>query len=555
MNQDGELTPITLPNAATEKAGDQLLISAYSQKGVGSNTSLIVLWSPCQNRQERLAQFGVECPSPKVDDEGLKDYIILSRDGGTTWTNLTIVDWFYKEGGGKSLAFKLPEFNHVWGIPGTPTMFLGAFTGLFRSDDYGESWEELDTIATDIIGMDAAKIATDNVQLSVCAYTQSCWTGAIDVNGLRDGGRLPDGSLEQVMRLSNETESTPYSTIAFSDGVGFLADKMGVMRYADGFQGAYTELDSIPFSDDFQTASNVHGIRFSPDFENDDTMFVAGFNLGVLRSVDRGLTFENVWNAIEQPVPAGFDSVGVYVSPDFASSGVVFTYATNGSKRAEESLLFISEDYGLNWIKVDQGNDPPRLLSLTLVNDNKQAGKYSLVGIQKDGNVFLNRRKGGAQEYGQWEPLKYPVGGGSYTTVLPANSVASQGFGHDSVLGTPNGKFYMSMLTGGVALGKLQGNKFIGPKASGIEQRFRFGGTGQLFVKNTRKTYSSGIVESEGVLFGAFFNEIWASLNDGKTWNPIYSLPPRPRRFSGCEEDKSNCEFLEIESRNANEDD
>jgi len=546
LNQNAELTPITLPSAATAKAGDQLLISAYSHKGVGSKTSLVVLRSPCQNRMDRMGQLGIECKRNVKRDQ--KDYVILSTDEGDTWKNLTIIDWFYKQGGGASIDFKVPEFTHVLGIPGTPIVFLGTFTGLYRSEDHGESWEELDTIATDIIGMNAGKIpSSDNVQLSVCTYDEACWSGAIDIGQLRDGiiSRLPEGSMEQVQREEN-SEKTPYMTIAFSDGIGFTADIYGVMRYDNGFDGTYSEVDSIPFAGfmPYKGKSCVHGIRFSPNFENDGTLFIAGFNLGVFRSVDRGLTFEKVFDATTQPgVPTGFDSIGVNVSPDFATSGVVFNYVTNGSSDLEDTLLFISEDSGSNWNVVDQGEDPPNLLSLAIVNDNSPTGTYSLVGVQEDGNAWVNRQKyrreGEAKEFGSWDPLRYKVNG-EYTTP----KFADGGYSHDSVLGATNGKLYMSMLTGGIAYGKLKRSTLFSPRARGISQRFRFSGTGQTLVKNHRKTFSDGIVDFEGVLLGAFFNEIWMSLDDGNTWTAIYNIPFRQRRFAGCEEeDKTNCDY------------
>jgi len=94
------------------------------------------------------------------------------------------------------------------------------------------------------------------------------------------------------------------------------------------------------------------------------------------------------------------------------------------------------------------------------------------------------------------------------------------------------------MLTGGIASGELKGTKYTKPKGSGLSQRFRFGGAGQTFVKNQRKTFNDMLVEADGALFGAFFNEIWMSLDDGSTWTSVYSLATREPRFSGGETDK-----------------
>jgi hypothetical protein len=114
--------------------------------------------------------------------------------------------------------------------------------------------------------------------------------------------------------------------------------------------------------------------------------------------------------------------------------------------------------------------------------------------------------------------------------VLP---VAREGFCHDGLLGTPNGNLYMSMLEGGIVYGKLVGTKFKNRQTSGLTQRFRFSGSGQTLLKNFRRTFYEGLVEIEGVFFGAFFNEIWMSLDDGSTWTSMYKLAAREPRFAG----------------------
>jgi hypothetical protein len=541
LSKDAVLTQITLPDTKTENSGDQFLVSAYNHKGEGAKTNLVVLRSTCPGRKKSLRQVGVACPKQGPDENDEEDYVLLSKDEGETWKKLTIVDWFYKQGGGLSLEFKLPEFTHVLGIPGTPTVFLGTFTGIYRSEDNGETWDELDTIALDVIGMNVGKITSDSAQLSLCTYDASCWSGVIDIQGLRNETlqSLPEGSLEQVVRLKEDIgeDETPgifaYNTIAFSDGIGFLADKNGVMRYTDGFNNNYTRVESV----DWLERSNVHGIRFSPNFENDDTVFIAGSSLGVYRSKDRGESFVSVFNATAQfGVSIDVDPVQLIVSPDFENDGLLFTYLTDGrirQKQTEDPRLFISEDSGETWAEVNQGEDAPFLVSLALTINEGNA--YSLIGIQPDGNVFVSsRKKGGQNKYGEWEPLRYRFEG-SYTPVLPENKAyARKGYCHDSVLGATNGKLYMSLLTGGIAYGKLKGTRLTKPQSNGSEQRYRFGGTGQLLLKNFRKTYYEGLVEIEGVFFGVFFNEVWMSIDEGKTWTSVYKLASREPRFAGC---------------------
>merc|ERR1719491_1116396 len=113
-------------------------------------------------------------------------------------------------------------------------------------------------------------------------------------------------------------------------------------------------------------------------------MFIAVYKLGVFRSYDRGLTFENVFNTTTNPeVPIGWEPVQLILSPDFASDGVLFTYVKAGISPGEDSLIFISEDSGSTWAVVDQGEDPPRMNSLALATDNfdEGIGEYSLIGV------------------------------------------------------------------------------------------------------------------------------------------------------------------------------
>jgi len=527
-----KLKPIALPNAKTEVSGNELLIKAYSHKGVGDDTSLIVLRSTCPGRE--LRRFGIECPSnPGIEDKYQQDYVMLSLDEGSSWKNKTIVDWFYYQGGYESTYFKLPEFSMVLGIPGTSTMFLGTFTGLYRSEDNGESWIELDTIAMDVIGMNVGKVSSGVAQLSACTYDASCFSGAVEIGKLRDGSisTIPEGSLEQVVRPwsdvgENETIGIfAYNTLAYSDGIGFLSDKIGVMRYADGLNGTNTRVDSIEFA----KKANVHGIRFSPDFENDNTVFVAGNELGVLRSENRGLDFTTVFNTTENPdVPDGCDPVQLMVSLDYASDGLLVAYVTDGKKR-KKSIVFVSEDSGATWAAQDQGKKPQRMVSLQLALDNAN-DEYALLGVQDNGSVWVSRRKGKDKQFAEWENLRFLVDG-EYVTELPE---AKEGFCHDSLVGAPNGNLYMSPLGGGIVYGKLKGTRLTDVKTRGQTERFRFGGTGQILEKNFRKTYFEGLVEIEGIFFGAFFNEIWMSLDEGETWTSVYTLEGREPEFSGC---------------------
>jgi len=169
------------------------------------------------------------------------------------------------------------------------------------------------------------------------------------------------------------------------------------------------------------------------------------------------------------------------------------------------------------------------MVSLQLALDNAN-DEYALLGVQDNGSVWVSRRKGKDKQFAEWENLRFLVDG-EYVTELPE---AKEGFCHDSLVGAPNGNLYMSPLGGGIVYGKLKGTRLTDVKTRGQTERFRFGGTGQILEKNFRKTYFEGLVEIEGIFFGAFFNEIWMSLDEGETWTSVYTLEGREPEFSGC---------------------
>lgn len=577
--RDTALTAITLPTPATKSFGDNKLIAAYTHEGVGSNSTMIVLRSSCVKRLGLSTFEGsvISCKTStgKVDPDNL-DYVLLSRDKGVTWSKLTVNDWFLRDGGGEASTFDEAEFTHVLGIPGTPRIFLGTFTGLYRSDDHGDTWKELDTIHNDATGLDVAKLSEDRFQVSICTYDNGCWSGAADLGPLRDGSqsKLPDGFMARLSAPENSTDdklATPltlrgefdtpsyaaarcwrsdaYRVLGFSNGIGFLdtdsrhcelsAVAGSIWRSTDGFASwSNMSLVSLPPPLGVELKKDVgvvkvHAIEYSPDFKDDGTLFVGGLGVGISRSNDSGLTFESVFNPYTT-MDVNTQVSQIIVSPKFATDRTVYAHLTEGkSNQPKVNHVYVSRDAGSTWAESGAGfSDGMLSITVTVDHNPKRSGEFALVGVRADGSVVVSRRgKKSGGGFLKWRPMRFwSTEKGKYTAGHKlARKSAESGFCRDGILGAPDGTLFMSMLGGGVLKGQLRGTRFTKPNSSGLDQRWRLGGMNSL-VEAHRKTFYNLIAASpdnkdDGVLFGVFYDELYVSLDNGVSWSAVYSIP------------------------------
>ena len=107
---------------------------------------------------------------------------------------------------------------------------------------------------------------------------------------------------------------TAYSPNYASDGLILRASKFarGLLRSdSRGEHWRKVELPSLVVLDGGVPQQVVHSIVFSPSFAADQTVYVAGFNLGITRSTDGGHTFQVQWRA------NGYNT-HLALSPDFS---------------------------------------------------------------------------------------------------------------------------------------------------------------------------------------------------------------------------------------------
>ncbi len=130
-------------------------------------------------------------------------------------------------------------------------------------------------------------------------------------------------------------------------------------------------------------------LAFSPNFANDQTLFVALFGSGIYRSADGGATW--------QPTSIGLSDLAVHqlaVSPDFERDRTVYAV---GARRG----LFRSTDGGLTWLELADGyldrlsgDTYPALSALALSPAFARDGRLLISRAASSGGTYLSRDRG-----------------------------------------------------------------------------------------------------------------------------------------------------------------
>uniref|UniRef100_A0A7S1BCG9 VPS10 domain-containing protein n=1 Tax=Corethron hystrix TaxID=216773 RepID=A0A7S1BCG9_9STRA len=244
------------------------------------------------------------------------DVLFVSEGFGGAWKNRTATNngvqasqWgLYRT----SQRPALPTFTHVGAASVKyDTIFLGTQNGIFRSTDDGSVWKKMDIQLTSLTGIQVGSARAGKLKLAVCTYSAGCWMGDVSRRALQKGASPVISSWSLV------PDTGRYTIIAMSpnfrnDNIMFVAGKYHLRRSVDGgvsFQAVRVPLLISGLRVCFQS------VVFSPTFKNDGIVFAGGYNVGVVISRDHGATFERFWHAT-WPIYGG-NYVKLAISPKF----------------------------------------------------------------------------------------------------------------------------------------------------------------------------------------------------------------------------------------------
>ena len=301
---------------------------------------------------------------------------IFERKNDGTWQEIS-------EGLSKDTQadqLNLPHFSKI-ALPESfsqePTMFLAGFDGLFRSQNGGQQWQHLETLAKGTITSLAISPNYENDStLAVGMYVGNPYisndSGAswkAGVTGLEVPRFLGVAYYDKVD--TNYQDPRRFFDIGFSPNYGedniIIATTLWTKLGKSQNQGESWEVVSLP--------QEVRGLNvvFSPDFANDNIVYMGNQSGVIFKSNNGGNRFSRV-GKIEGAF--GNDAPSMVISANFASDQTLFATSKEG--------IYKTTDGGRNW----------RLTNNSLFADLYNFQLVISPDYQTDQKVFLGSSDG-----------------------------------------------------------------------------------------------------------------------------------------------------------------
>ncbi len=389
------------------------------------------------------------------------------------------------------------------------TAFVSGFGGLFKTTDGGQSWRELETLSNGIvIGLDVSPNYANDQTLAIVNYVGEAYRstdGGQTWQALSQGLEIPrfNRSLEPV---NLDQEPRRFYHMAFSPDYAKEQTIFASMlwQHLPRYVGQRWQVITSP------TMVRSPALAPSPNIANDGTVFAVTQRGPVLRSRNRGRSYETISDIGAQP---GNESPSVAISPAFAQDQTLFATGTGG--------VYKSTDGGQTW---QSPNNQPLASRATLrlaISPNYAQDQTVLVG--SSGGLF------GSQDGGvTWQAIPLETAGAASTSGTPNDETPEEKTVIEAVAFSPD------YANDGVYLVSLRGRGLL--KTADRGQTFLPGGdpTLPLAIPNNFETSSMPLVFSPNYAedqtifgFGAADAAVFKSIDGGATWStlPIERAP------------------------------
>ncbi|MEB3342485.1 YCF48-related protein [Okeania sp.] len=267
---------------------------------------------------------------------------------------------------------KQPNFTQLEFSPDGSVTFLAGFDGLFKSEDRGQKWQDLETILRSTV---VAMAVSNDSTLATVDYVGN-------INLSKDGGKtwkIAQKGLQLPWFTGNFESVEPnydprrYFDVAFSpnyDQDQTLWASLLWTKVATSQDGGISWLvSSMPKEERGLT------IGVSPDFSNDKNVYTLAQSGNIYQSQNGGQDFKKVG---EVPSLRGNYGPSIVLSPNFASDRTIYVTGNKG--------IYQSTDGGKNWEAITE--------NIALA----QAGKMQIVispGFAQDKTLFVSTRDQG----------------------------------------------------------------------------------------------------------------------------------------------------------------
>merc|ERR1712176_117461 len=494
------------------------------------------------------------------------DYNHLNPNSG--WRGINTSDGLYSSTGRpKSEA----SYNYVVPCPGYPKgrFFVGGYWGIFRSDYIAKqsikgslkrsltqskhhvpTWVKLHALTTVVTSMSLSRaIGSTNEKkplvVVACTYAANCFITDIHTN---DKSVL-SSSLPKCVRYGLPALSPSFS----QDGLmliscGTSLYKVKLSKQAQRYVVKSKTEVHIPLVDNSKD-HRIHSIVFSPSFGDANhnegrTIFVSGYNIGIVRSRNGGDSFAKVWDAYGAD---GIDShVSIALSPNFASDGTIAAsfrgrntpgrdlgklpagctvkdvkdWTNNGCKYQNQgkggAAIALSHDYGYSFNVVSGISDWLMYPMLVEANDNKNVIKLIAIKGDKVGVPMILEGNAASKTLNSynWKHIS-----GLPSDFNTADSAASAGSGH-LILGSKNGDIVFGEVnTKQEKLGGMKHSRwseFFDANQGSVKADWRRGRTSMMTL--------SPSFHQDGYILGGSMFSVKISKDHGTSWSKVTTI-------------------------------
>ena len=400
---------------------------------------------------------------------GKEQGLYLSEDGGSNWHTI-LADRKIT-----ALYFPLGQSSQI---------LVGDRQGiLYLSPDNGKTWQQKIAIGKGS-AINAIAFSTDHQIIYVGTVKEGLWQST-------DQGQnfTPLNQNNAPINIQDIVTSEDNSTLWVSER------NEGVFAFNNG---SWTKLSQGLTKSEQADAKNFQQPHFSdlaisPDFSEDKTLFLAGFN-GLFKTSDGG----NQWQELD--ALSARIVVGLAISPNYAQDSTLAVVNYIGE-------AYISRDRGLTWQPMYKGIEIPRFTKSWQIPGDDPRRFFDIAfspNYSNDGHLFIGTLRNyflkGNDRGAKWQVINLPRAPG----YIRGNMVlVSPNFAQDSTvfLSTNQGHLYHSL---------DRGHKFslvgkVGQRISSL-----------VISPNFANDYT---------FYASSGDKIYKSINGGQTWHNIIDRP------------------------------
>ncbi len=257
---------------------------------------------------------------------GTEGGLYLTQNGGQKW---------------QSILDSSQKINAVVFTPKSKILAADAQGNLLRSDDLGKTWQKLATLSS---GNNVNRIAVSpNFSQDNTFFLATAKEGILKTT---DGGKrfipmmqgVKDKAVQDVSLSPNYAENQTLALVNWHEGAFLSQD--GGQTWTKMSQGLTKDRQADEFK-----VPHFYSVRFSPNVQEDKTLFVGGFN-GLFHTNDLGKT----WHELETLSLGTVMALGI--SPDYAQDQTlaIATYVGN---------IYRSQNQGKTWQPINKGLERP----------------------------------------------------------------------------------------------------------------------------------------------------------------------------------------------------